>query len=141
MIPDLSVLWVIAFVLLLATVVERVLLRPLIRTMEERESAVRGARELAEASAARAAEAVARYDAETRSARTEIYRQMDERRRAALEHRAALMADARRQAEADLADARAQLEADAAAARARLAQDADALGAAVAERILGRKAS
>jgi F0F1-type ATP synthase membrane subunit b/b' len=141
MIPNLSVLWVIAFVLLLATIVERLLLRPLIRTMTERETAVRSARELAEAAAARATEAAARYEAETREARGEIYKQMDERRRAALEHRAALMADARRQVEADLANARAQLDADAAAARARLAQDAEALGAAVAERILGRQAS
>jgi F0F1-type ATP synthase membrane subunit b/b' len=141
MIPDLSVLWIIAFVLLLAVIVERLLLRPLIRTMEERATAVRSARDLAETSAARATEAAARYETETRDARGEIYRQMDERRRAALEHRSALMADARGQAEADLASARAQLETDAAAARARLAQDADALGAAVAERILGRKAS
>ena len=141
MIPDLSVLWVVGFVLLLAAVVERLLLRPLVRTMGERVTAVRGARELAERSAARAAEAGARYEAETRDARAEIYKLMDERRRVALEHRAALMADARRQAEADLATATAQLEAEAAAARARLAQEADALGAAVAERILGRQAS
>ena len=46
-----------------------------------------------------------------------------------------------RQAEAEIAAASAKLQSEADDARRRLSADADALGAAVAERILGRKAS
>ena len=48
MIPDLSVVWVIVFVLTLAVILDRLLLRPVTRVMQEREGAIRSARELAE---------------------------------------------------------------------------------------------
>ena len=44
---DLSVAWVIAFVLLLSVVLNRLLLRPVTRVMSEREGAIRSARERA----------------------------------------------------------------------------------------------
>ena len=47
MLPDLSVVWVIFFVLLLTVVLERLLFTPLLRVMEERQRAIRSARELA----------------------------------------------------------------------------------------------
>ena len=141
MLPDLSVVWVIFFVLLLTFVLNRLLFKPLLRVMEERQRAVTSARDLAERSAHEARRATAEFDRKTGEARAELYKQMDEMRRTALEERAAIMNQTRAEAESEIAAASATLQAEADEARRRLSVDAETLGAAVAERILGRKAS
>jgi len=139
--PDLSVVWVIFFVLLLTFVLNRLLFKPLLRVMEERQRAVTSARELAERSAHEARRATAEFDRKTGEARADLYRQMDEMRRTALEERAAIMNQTRAEAESEISAASATLQSEADEARRRLSVDAEALGSAVAERILGRKAS
>jgi F-type H+-transporting ATPase subunit b len=139
--PDLSVIWVIFFVLLLTVILERLLFKPLVRVMEERQRAIRSARELAERSASEARAAAAEFDRKTAEARAELYRQMDDMRRTAMDERAAIMSQTRSAAEAEIAAAAARLQAEADQARQRLSAEADSLGAAIAERILGRKAS
>ena len=141
MIPDLSVLWVIAFVLLLSVLLDRLLLRPLTRVMRERESAIRSARDLAESSRAKAQNASDEFDAKTRAARGDVYQQMDEKRRAALERRAAVVADTRREIELAMQGAKERVRAQVDAARAQIGRDADHLAATIVERVLGRKAS
>lgn len=141
MLPDLSVVWVIFFLLLLTVVLDRLLLKPVLRVMAEREGAITSARELAERAAADARRATAEFEQKTGEARAELYRQMDEMRRTAMDERAKIVTRTRAEAEAEVAAASATLKAEAEAARLRLDAEADALGAAVAERILGRKAS
>ncbi len=141
MLPDLSVAWVIFFVLFLTVLLDRLLFRPILKVMKQREAAIRSARELAERSATEARLASAEFEQKTAAARSEIYRQMDDRRRQAMERRAALLLETRRQAEARIAEATAQLRDQAAAARARLDRDVDALAASIVERVLGRRAS
>ena len=141
MIPDLSVVWVIVFVLALSVILDRLLLRPVTRVMSEREGAIRSARELAESSRSRAQAAADEFEAETRAARAEIYRQMDEKRRAALERRAAIVADTRRDVERSMVDATGRVRTQARAARAQLEREADALASIIVERVLGRKTS
>ena len=51
MLPDLSVVWVIFFLLLLTVILDRLLFRPIQRVIKQREEATRSARELAERSA------------------------------------------------------------------------------------------
>ena len=141
MIPDLSVVAVIVLVLLLSVVLNRVLLRPVTRVMQERAGAIQSARELAETSRARAQAAAEGFEAKTRAARGEIYRQMEEKRRAALERRTALVAETRREVERATSDATESIRKQAATARAQLERDADALATTIVERVLGRKAS
>lgn len=141
MLPDLSVFWVIFFLMVLTVVLDKLLFRPLQRVMQQREAAARSARELAERSAREAAAATAEFEQKTAAARAEVYRQMDEVRRTALQARSELLSATRAEAERDLAAASTQLQAEADEARRRLSADAEALGAAAAERILGRKAS
>ena len=141
MIPDLSVFAVIVLVLMLSVVLDRVLLRPVTRVMQERETAIRSARELAETSRARAQAAADELDAKTRAARAEVYRQMEEKRRAALERRATLVSETRREIERVAREATERIKQQAQAARARLEREADALAATIVERVLGRKAS
>ena len=141
MLPNLSVLWVIFFILVLTFVVDRLLLKPVLGVIRRREEAIESARELARRSATEAQAATAEFDRKTTAARAEMYREMDEMRRAALGHRAEIVAQTRAEAEAQVAEAITRLDAEAAAARRKLEADAQALGAAAADRILGRKAS
>jgi F-type H+-transporting ATPase subunit b len=141
MLPNLSVLWVIFFVLVLTFVVDRLLLKPVLGVIRRREEAIESARELARRSATEAQAATAEFERKTTAARAEMYREMDEMRRAALGHRAEIVAQTRAEAEAQVAEAITRLDAEAAAARRTLEADARVLGAAAADRILGRKAS
>ncbi len=84
MLPDLSVVWVIFFLLVLTVILDRLLFRPIQRVIQQREEAARSARELAERSAREAAAATAEFERKTAAARAEVYRQMDDVRRAAL---------------------------------------------------------
>ena len=94
-----------------------------------------------EASRGRAQSAVDELETKTRSARAEIYQQMEEKRRAALERRAEIVAGTRREVEQAMADATRCVRAQATAARSQLEGDADALATIIVERVLGRKAS
>ena len=141
MLPNLSVLWVIFFILVLTFVVDRLLLKPVLGVIRRREEAIESARELARRSATEAQAATAEFERKTTAARAEMYREMDEMRRAALGHRAEIVAQTRAEAEAQVAEAITRLDAEAAEARRTLAADAQVLGAAAAERILGRRAS
>ncbi len=138
MLPDLSVLWVIFFVLLLTVIMQQLFFKPVLRVMQAREEASASARALAERSAAEARRASEEFDARTSAARAAIYRDLDEMRRRATERRAELLASTRADAEARLAAARAQLAAETAEARAALERDAQAIGASIADRLAGR---
>jgi F-type H+-transporting ATPase subunit b len=141
MLPNLSVLWVIFFILVLTFVVDRLLLKPVLGVIRRREDAIESARELARRSATEAQAASAEFERKTGAARAEMYREMDEMRRAALGRRAEIVAETRAEAEAQVAEAITRLDAETAEARRKLEIDAQALGAAAAEKILGRKAS
>jgi F-type H+-transporting ATPase subunit b len=141
MLPNLSVLWVIFFILVLTFIVDRGLLRPVLGVIRKREDAIESARALARRSATEAQVATAEFDRKTGAARAEMYREMDEMRRAALGRRADIVAETRAEAEAQVADAITRLDREAAEARRTLEAEAQVLGAAAAERILGRKAS
>lgn len=141
MIPNLSVVWVIFFVLLLAMLLDRLLLRPMTGVMREREGAIRSALELAESSRAKAQSASEEFESRTRAARGDVYRQMDEKRREALDRRARLVADTRSEVERSVVEARTRVQQQASAARAQIERDADAIAATIVERVLGRNAS
>ena len=141
MLPDLSVFWVVFFVLLLTLILDRLFFRPLLGIIKQREDAVSSAKALADQAAAEARRATEEFDRQTATARAEVYRQMDEMRRAAMDDRAALVDATRKEAEASLAQARADLARDVADARARLDKDAEVLAADAASQILGRRVS
>ena len=140
-IPNLSVLWVIGFVLVLSILLDRLLLRPLTAIMKAREGAIGSARDMAESSRARAQAASDELEARTRAARAEVYRQMEENRRVALATRAELVADTRREVERSMEEASTRIRAQIDAARAQLERDADVMAGTIVERVLGRKAS
>jgi F-type H+-transporting ATPase subunit b len=140
-IPDLSVLWVILFVLLLTAIVHQLLFRPLLRVVNAREGSVQQARGLAVAAEQRAAAASAEYDAQISAARGEVYRQMETTRRSALERRTELLTLTRQEADDQRADAARRLSEATAQARVSLSAEAEALSHAIVERVLDRKRS
>ena len=138
MLPDLSVLWVIAIVLLLTVVLQQLFFKPLLRVIHAREDAVQSARALAERSAAEARRAGEEFDAKTTAARAIFYRELDDMRKQGQDERTAMVAGARAQAERELADARQTLASETTGARAQLQQDAQRLGEELADRLAGR---
>jgi F-type H+-transporting ATPase subunit b len=139
LLPDLSVIWVIFFVLLLTFLLNRLLFRPLVRVMDARQAAAKAARDLADQAASDAKNATAEFDARTRVARQEIARQMEETRRAAEAERVALVAAAHQQTEITLAGAAAQLSGEVADARQRIERESGELAQLIANRVLGRQ--
>jgi F0F1-type ATP synthase membrane subunit b/b' len=100
LLPDLSVLWVVFFVLLLALILDRLFFRPLLGAIKQREGAAASAKALADQAAAEARRATDEFDRQTSAARADVYKQMDEMRRAAMEDRAALVDATRKEADA-----------------------------------------
>ena len=139
MLPNLSVVFVVFAVVLLAFVLDRVLFKPLLRVMRDRDAAIKSALQLAESATAKAQAASAEFDANVTAARADLYKQMDERRKAAEVYRHELMTRTRADVDGQLARARAELEAQTAQARARLDEDAEQLGRDIAVKVLGRE--
>lgn len=127
--------------LLLSIILDRLLLRPVTQVMQQREGAIRAARDLAESSRTRAQAAADEFESKTRAARAEVYRQMEEKRHAALDRRAEIVATTRAEVEQTASEATERIRTQAAAARGQIDRDADALATTIVERVLGRKAS
>ena len=136
---NLSLFWVIAFVLVLAWTLERTLIKPLTRVMQEREQAIASARELAESATQRAAAATREFEEKRAEARADIFKQMDKMRQDLLVHREDILQKARIEADAAFKEASTRLSTQTEDARAQLEHDAQALGIAVAEQMLDRK--
>lgn len=138
MTPDLSTLWVVFFLLLCTVLLNTLIFKPLLQAVDQRSGAVRDARELAESASRKAADASAQYDRTLNAARIEVYTHLDETRRAALEKRAALLAETRAEVEQQSHAALARVQQDSAAAREALDREAATLAGAIVTRVLGR---
>ena len=114
--------------------------KPILRIIDERAHAVRSARELADSAAQKATKAATEYDQKLGAARGEVYQQMDEMRKGALDKRADLLASTRATVEQELAAASARVRQESDEARAALDRDASTLAGAIVSRVLGRTA-
>jgi F-type H+-transporting ATPase subunit b len=137
-IPDLSALWVIVFLLLTIYLLNTLIFQPILTVIEARTKAVSDARDLAQSAADRAAAANTEYSQRLNVARSEVYRQMDENRRRAMDQRAALLGETRATVEQELAAATARVNQQAADARATLDREAENMAGAIVTRVLGR---
>ena len=138
MIPDLSALWVIVFLLLTIYLLNTLIFQPILKVIEARTKAVSDARDLAQSAADRATAANTEYAQRLNAARSEVYRQMDENRRRAMDQRAALLGETRATVEQELAAATARVNQQAADARATLDREAENMAGAIVTRVLGR---
>lgn len=138
MIPDISTLWVVVLLLLCTAILNALVFKPILKVVDQRTAAVRGARELAESAATKAAAAAAEYDRTLNAARAEVYQQIDDTRRAALEQRAALLAETRAAVQREAQSATARVSQESADARAVLDRESVGLADAIVTRVLGR---
>jgi F-type H+-transporting ATPase subunit b len=138
MIPDISTLWVAFFLLLCTFLLNTLIFKPILQVIDQRTTAVRGARELAESASTKATAAAAEYDTKLNAARTEVYKQIDDTRRAALDKRAALLTETRQIVERETQSATARVSQESADARAALDRDASDLANAIVTRVLDR---
>lgn len=136
--PDFTVFAVIALLLLCTVLLNVLVFQPILRVADQRAQAVTGARELAQSVAQKAAAAATEYERTLGAARSDLYRQMDDKRRIALEARQALLGETRAVVEHELSQARARVADESATARATLDRDASMLAGAIVERVLGR---
>jgi F-type H+-transporting ATPase subunit b len=135
---DLSALWVIVFLLLTTYLLNTLIFQPILKVIEARTKAVSDARDLAQSAVDRATVANTEYSQQLNAARSEVYRQMDEKRRAAMDQRAALLGDTRAAVDRELTDATARLKQQAANARTTLDREAESMAGAIVSRVLGR---
>lgn len=133
-----TALWVIALLLACVVVLNTLIFQPILRIIEARQRAVTDARQLAQTAADRAAGAATEYSQTLNAARSEVYRQMDDTRRTALDKRAALLAATKDTVQRELAEATARVAEQSSEARASLDREADALAGAIVTRVLGR---
>jgi F-type H+-transporting ATPase subunit b len=136
--PDITVLWVVGFLLLCTFLLNTLVFKPILRVIDERATAVRGARELADSAATKATSAAAEYDQKLNTARAEVYQQMDNMRKAALDKRAELLASTRTAVEQEIATASGRVQQESREARAVLDREASTLAGAIVSRVLGR---
>ncbi len=118
-------------VILLNLYLKAVFFGPLNKILKQRYEATKGAREAAEASAKRAAEKTAQYEAALQQARAEMYKEQEEARRKWLAEQTRLIDEARTHAHETLHTAKGSIEADAAVAK----RDLEGQSAALAEQI------
>ena len=138
LVPDLSLLAVMAIFIATYIVVSRFLVRPVLAVIESREHETAGALEVYEAAMARFNEATAKMEEQLHIAKREASDVRERFRGEAATHRAALLEKTNAEAETIVSDADKQLANDVAVAREKIVRDADALARLAAERILGR---
>jgi F-type H+-transporting ATPase subunit b len=137
-IPDSTALWVIFFLLLTTFLLNTLIFQPIMKVIAARNKAVSDARDLAQSASDRATAANTEYNQQLNAARSEVYRQMDERRRSAMDKRAQLLGETRAIVERELSEATTRVKQQATEARATLDRDADNLAGAIVSRVLGR---
>jgi F-type H+-transporting ATPase subunit b len=138
LIPDINTLWVVVLLLTTVVLLNTLVFKPILAVIEARVKAVADARELAETASQRAEAAANEYNDKLTATRAAVYREMDEKRRIALDKRAALLGETKAVVEKELADAAARVRQQSQEARATLDRDADALAGAIVTRVLGR---
>lgn len=138
MIPDLSTIGVVFFLLLCTVLLNTLIFQPLLTVMDQRTAAVRDAKELADSARTKAAGAAAEYDRTLNAARAEVYTQIDETRRGALDERARLLTETRASVEREIRDATNRVAEESDTARVALDREAAGLADAIVTRVLGR---
>ncbi|MBY0507365.1 MAG: hypothetical protein K2X03_25850 [Bryobacteraceae bacterium] len=109
---------------------------PLEKVLAERRARTDGARKQARHSIEAAEQKVAQYDAQLRTARTELFAKIEAERKQWADAQAAQVAAAREKSLAQVKAARAQIAQDAAAAQATLAAQAEELASRITVTVL-----
>ncbi|RMG96568.1 MAG: hypothetical protein D6708_02260 [Candidatus Dadabacteria bacterium] len=125
--------------LLLMVLLDRLLFRPMLRVLQERQARTEGRRQKAQTLEAEAEAIWSDYQAKIQAAKADADRIRTQLVQQAEAQRQKLLADAEAEAQSQLAKIRAQVQAEAAEARKTLESEARALAQELAERLLERR--
>ena len=138
LVPDLSLLAVMAIFVVEYFIVKRFFLQPINEVLESREVEEKASQELYEQSLGRFNEATSQIEQRLHETRREASQLRDQFRAEAGAHRASLIERTSGEAKKIVNDAEERLKRDVTEARTKLTKDADMLARLAAEKILGR---
>ena len=138
LVPDLSLLAVLAIFIATSIVVRLFFVRPILAIIESRESDQRGALEVYEKAMAQFNEATAKMEEQLHVAKRQAGEVRERYRAEAASYRNAKIDETTSAASSMISEADAQLGRDVAAARDKIVRESESLARLAAERILGR---
>ena len=127
-----TVLIILLFYFILRTLV----FNPLLPVMAERDARTLGAQQAAEAAQAAAAAKEREYEEALKQARAKVYAEQEADRKKVMDERAAILKDARRQADAEVSAAKQRVAGEFAGAKKEVEAASAQLAAEIARRIL-----
>ncbi len=136
--PDYSLLAIMAIFMATYLVVRKFFIAPINRVLEEREHETKSAEQIYEEAMARFNEAMAKVEERLHLAKREAADVRDRFRADAAAHRGDLVQRTTAEAKKMIGEAETRLSEDVQSAREKLVRDAEALARLAAERILGR---
>ena len=136
--PDVTLLIVLVLFIVFVPILNRLLFKPIIAVLEERERLTGGSSTTARAMELTVDQKLAEFEEGIREARGEGYRAVEARRSAAAGERQERIDAARGEATSKIASARDQLNADAAAARSSLDVEFTRVASSISSALLGR---
>lgn len=138
LIPDGTILIHIVIIITMVFVLNRLLFRPVLRTLGERESRTHGRSDEARETVRKVGESLSRYESSLRQARAEGYRLLEQRQFEANGERQQKIAEVRREVEAQLGQEREEIQAQAERARATLLGEAERVATDIKTQVLRR---
>ena len=138
LVPDISLLIVMAIFVANYFVVRRFFLKPIADVLDARELETRTAEQLYEQSLSRFNEAALKMEDQLHNAKREAAKVRDHFRGEAAAHRSSVVEKTTGEAKSIVAEADTKLSSDVAAARNRIVTESESLARLAAERILGR---
>jgi F-type H+-transporting ATPase subunit b len=138
LVPDLSLLAIMAIFIATYIVVSRFFVRPVVAVIESREHETQSALEIYEAAMARFNEATAKMEERLHIAKREAGEVRERFRAEAAAHRSTLLERTSAEADDVMSEADKQLAHDVAAAREKIVRDSESLARLAAQQILGR---
>lgn len=138
LVPDGTIVLHIAIIITMVFVLNRLLFRPINKTLAERESRTRGRSGEARETIRRVEEGLASYENSLRRARAEGYRLLEQQQAAASEARLRTLGLVRKEVEEQVEEQRRLIQAQAGEARATLESEARRIASGISSQILGR---
>ena len=138
LIPDGTLLIHIAIIISMVFVLNRLLFKPVLRTLSDREARTHGRTDEARETIRKVGESLSRYENSLRQARAEGYSLLEQRQSEANGERQLKVAEVRREVEEQLGQGKDEIQSQAEQARATLLGDAERVAADIKAQVLRR---
>jgi F-type H+-transporting ATPase subunit b len=138
LVPDGTLVIHIAIIITMVFILNKILFRPINRTLDERENRTRGRSKEAREIIRRVEGSLSRYEDSLRQARAEGYRLLEQQQAKAFNERQSKIASVRKEVEAVIGEQRGKIQEQAAEARTTLDDEARSVAASISSQILRR---